>query len=273
MEINQNQSFPPLLPFKRCKAAEVRCVGWLSMPGIWVWGKCSFQCLLYYWRVYAKAFYVRYIIKLFRISTKIDYLCIDRPSSVSLALHRRLFPRCSAALAAGCAVCTIFRMHDTTFFSSSWCTFEIICPKFSINSRYTHIDEKGVNHFWAWALRFDAVTKLWLNILVQFLSSFFSQPDFWFKQVQRQPGPLLHYCNIVKMDILSQSITLKGIPFSNHNWWIQWYSMRQKNTFHQEFLFLLFSSAAKRSKNPCLVRCSAALHCCGNYFPEKCIWN
>ena len=120
-------------------------------------GECSFQCLLYYWRVYAKAFYVRYIIKLFRISTKIDYLCIDRPFSVSLALHRRLFPRCSAALAAGCAVCTIFRMHDTTFFSSSWCTFEIICPKFSINSRYTHIDEKGVNHFWA--LRFDAETK------------------------------------------------------------------------------------------------------------------
>ena len=104
-----------------------------------------------------------------------------------------------------------------------------------------------------------------LGILVQFLSSFFSRPDFWFKQVQRH-NPVhywLHYCNVVKMGILSKSITLKGIPFSYHNWLIQWSSMlRQKNTFHHEFLFLLFSSAAKRSKKSspsALLSCPALL--------------
>ena len=156
-------------------------------------------------------------------------------------------------------LCTIFRMHDTTFFTSSWCTFEIICPKFSINSGYILMMKKVCKSLLS--------SQIWCGGdqslgLVQFLSSFFSRPDFWFKQVQRQPGPLLHYCNVVKMGILSKSITLKGIPFSYHNWLIQWSRMRQKNAFHHEFLFLLFSSAAKRSKKSlpsALLSCPALL--------------
>ena len=156
------------------------------MPGICVRGKCSFQCLLYYWRVYAKAFYARYIIKLFRISTKIDYLCIDRPSSVSLALHRRLFPRCSG--------CALFSECMTQHFSLRAGAHLRLFARNSASIPATYWWWKRcVNHFWA--LRFDAAATKALAWCSSYQVSSLGQ----ISGLNRCRDNLVHYCIIVTL--------------------------------------------------------------------------
>ena len=96
------------------------------------------------------------------------------------------------------------------------------------------------------------------------------EPDFWFKQVQRDNSPD-HYCIIVALSrwiFYHKGRELKGIPFSNYDNTMVCYGMQQKNSFHQEFLRCLFSFPLQL-QNDQKILASAGPRCCGNYFSGK----